>query len=178
MDLWKYHENHFRLKKVKKYWERGQKYLAIQSFLFSLPCFLFPFADEEGRRGAFGYDYCWRVCRSKHGVRGMNSIKCWRLYFWRQVIHFLGGFLVSVPLALPIFFIFDFYLWMFFVPLIVGGFAIAKEIMWDDRYERAEIEKEYGEGISEFKHFTDVLFWITGSASFCLILTMVSGVRF
>jgi len=178
MDLWKYHENHFRLKRVKKYWERGQKYLAIQSFLFSLPCFLFPFADVEGRRGAFGYDHCWLECRSKYGVRGMNSIKCWRLYFWRQIVHFLGGFLVSVPLALPLFFIFDFYLWMFFVPLLVAGFAIAKEIMWDNRYEKAEIEKEYGEGISEFKHFTDVLFWFVGSMSFCLILTLVSGVRF
>lgn len=178
MDIWEYHKNHFRLKKVKKYWETNQKYLAIQSFLFSVPCFLFPFSDDQGLRGAYGYDYCWRKCRNDFGIRGMNTIKCWRIYLWRQFLHTLGGFFVSIPLVLPLFFFFQFYLIMFFVPIGVAIFAILKEITWDYRYENKEIEKEYGEGAYEFKHLTDVIFWFFGSSILPLAITLMGKVNF
>lgn len=178
MDLWKYHENHFRLKRIKKDWAENRKLLAIQRFLFSLPNFFFPWADEQGRRGAYGYDHCWRKCRDHFGIRGMNSIRCWRIYLWRELVHFLGGFFVSIPLVLPLYFIFDFYLVMFFVPLLIGALALLKEISWDYRYEQEEIEKVYGPQSYEMKNLVDVVFWFLGSFIFPLILTLLGGVRF
>lgn len=176
MDLWKYHENHYRLKRIKKNWAENRKMLAVQRFLFSLPNFLFPGADEQGRRGAYGYDSCWKSCRDAFGVRGMNSIRCWRIYLWRELMHLIGGFLLSIPLVLPLYFIFNFYLIMWFVPLLIAALALLKEILWDYKYEQAEIQQIYGPQSYEMKNLIDVIFWFLGASILPMVLTLAGKV--
>lgn len=174
------YKKHWRYRYVKKLWAQGRYLKAAESFFNGLPQFFFPFAHKETGTpaGTMSYERHANDCKAAFGSRGPNSIRCWRVYFSRQIIgHAFGGVLLSIPVALPLFFLLDFYLWMWFAPLAVGAGYIVKE-SFDYSEEKAKVEKEYGVGIAEFKHWTDVCFWMIGASILPLILTFIKGVRF
>lgn len=170
----------WRYRYWKKQWEEGKKLSAIITVLNGLANITFPFKDAKGQRWHTSYDNHCKQCRQKWGSRGMNSMKCWKVYFWRQLLGhmIMGGLPLSVIPSLVLFFLVPFYLWQWLVPLVVGILFIIKESLHDYEEEQKRIEQAYGLGAQEAKNGVDVIFWIAGASILPLIFTLTKGLHF
>lgn len=170
-------KKHPRYRVFKKRLEKKEYLKAFLTLFNGLANITFPFRDSQGRIGVFSYDEFAKQCVNDFGSRGPNSIRCWRIYLWRQITHAFGGFLLSMIPSLILFLTLDFYLWMYLVPLVVGIIYVIKEYT-DYAEEKAMIEKEYGANAQEAKNFFDVVFWMIGASIMPAIFSLFKNLHF
>ena len=118
------------------------------------------------------YDATVKDCQERLGNLGeQNPIGCWKVVWWRELFHVLGGAIVSfiptLALYLPLsYFLNDpWWLLVWAVPLLVGGVILYIELTGDAKKE----------GVS-FKNFLDTFMWGIGASLLPMVLTLFEWV--
>ena len=63
--------------------------------------------------GENAYDKQKQKCIAEFGVKGPNSLKCWRIVAWRELSHLLGGFALSLVPVVVLLITVDPFIWLF-----------------------------------------------------------------
>jgi len=70
----------------------------LPKYLFIIPAFV-----EDRNRPCFfeiGYSVYWNRARDLYGSQ--DDIRCWQIFWWRQLFHLFGGALVAGPTSVAI----------------------------------------------------------------------------